>query len=298
MPVGTERAALRREAPVRKLLLLLAILVVLLPGAAVAVPVTLEDGSAVVTIDPDSPNGLSAWTVNGVSHVSYQWFWLRAGGELAETSIDALDRTAAVLSDVDDDGDDDTFFVSFADPSDRFALELRWSLAGSPFAPPTSAIASDIAVQVSLTNLTPADLDVTLFEYTDVDLFGSAVDDAALFSGTPPNTLEVTDSSGLVRYESVSSSPPSAVEAALFDRTLASLTDGMLTVLSGARSAEGDVTGTVAWDLRLEPAASFLLSQDQVIRVAAIPEPSVALLLAAGLAGLGAARRGQGGSTR
>ena len=274
---------------------LLVVLAALVPGAATAVPVTLEDGSAVVTIDPDSQTGLSAWTVNGVSHVSTQWFWLRAEGVGPEFSLDTLDRTAAVLSDTDADGDDDTYFLALTDPQDRFALELRWSLAGSPFAPPTALVSSDIAVQVSLTNLTDANLDLSLFEYSDVDLFGSAVDDAALFSGAPPNTLEVTDSSGLVLYESVFTGPPSRVEAALFDETLASLNDGGLTGLSGALDAEGDVTATVVWDLLLDPGATFALSQDQVIRVSPIPEPSVALLVAAGLAALGARRRGRGG---
>ena len=108
--------------------------------------------------------------------------------------------------------------------------------------------------------------------------------------------LWIATQSGLARYESVFTGPPSAVEAALFEVTLASLEDGSPTTLSGALAAEGDVTGSVAWDLTLGPGATLLLSQDQAIHVAPIPEPAAALLVAAGLAALGATRRGHGGN--
>jgi hypothetical protein len=130
-----------------------------------------------------------------------------------------------------------------------------------------------------------------LFQYIDVDLFTSFADDEAVFTGSPPNTATVTDASGLGLWESVWAPRPGSVEAALFDATLASLTDAAPTTLSGASSAAGDVTLAAAWSALLAPDASFLLSQDQRIDVSPIPEPSVLVLLGAGLVGLAARGR-------
>lgn len=259
---------------------------------AAAVPVLLEDGSAVVAIDPDSQEGVNGWAVNGVTHVRSQGFWYRVGSSGPEASLDALAETARVVSDTDADGKADTLFLGLSDPQQRFALQLRWTLAGSPFAPVTAGAASDLALQLTLTNTSGSPLDISLFQHTDVDLFGSFVDDSAVWSGAGgPNTVLVTDSTGLAEWESVFTPRPSAVEASLFDATLASLNDGSATALSGATSAAGDVTVSAVWQTLLAPGGSLLVSQDQQIRVAPIPEPSLAVLLGSGLVGLAAARR-------
>ncbi len=263
-----------------------------LAGPAAAVPVVLQDGSAVVSIDPGSQDGVHGWAVNGVTHVRTQWLWTRVGSDGPEASIDTLAETARVISDTDADGSADTLFLALTDPLERFSLELRWSLAGSPFGPLTAGAASDLALQLTLTNTSGSPLDISLFQYTDVDLFGSFVDDAALWSGSGgPNTALVTDSTGLVEWESVFTPRPSAVEASLFDSALAGLNDGAATSLSGALSADGDVTVAAVWRALLAPGASLLVSQDQQIRVVPIPEPSLAVLLGSGLTGLAMARR-------
>jgi hypothetical protein len=260
---------------------------------AQALPVTLQDGSALVTIDPGSPDGVSGWAVDGITHLRTQWFWVRVGAAGPETSLDALTETARLASDTDADDQLDTLLLALADPAQRFAMELRWSLAGTPFGPITAGSASDLALQLRLTNTSGAPLDVTLFQYTDVDLFNTFADDSALWSGGPggPNTALVSDSTGLAEWESVWTPRPTAVEASLYDAVLASLLDGDPTALTGALAAAGDVTVTAAWSALLAPGASLLLSQDQQIRIAPIPEPSLALLVGAGLAGLAASRR-------
>jgi hypothetical protein len=238
--------------------------------------------------------------VHGIAHLRTQSFWVRVGAAGPESSIDALTETARVASDTDADGQDDTLFLALADPAQRFALELRWSLSGSPFAPPTAGAASDLALQITLTNTSGGPLDVSLFQYTDVDLFGSFADDAAAWSGGPggPNTATVTDSTGLATWESVWTPRPTAVEASLFDAALASLEDGDPTSLSGALTAEGDVTVTALWRALLAEGGSLLVSQDQRIGVAPIPEPSVLVLLGGGLTALAVHRRRRAGVPR
>lgn len=101
----------------------------------------------------------------------------------------------------------------------------------------------------------------------------------------------MTDSTGLAEWESVWTPRPTAVEASLYDTALASLLDGDPTALTGALAAAGDVTVTAAWRVLLPAGGTWLLSQDQQIRVAPVPEPSLALLVGAGLAALAASRR-------
>lgn len=261
-------------------------------GPVGAVPVLLQDGSALVSIDPDAQDLVSGWAVNGVTHLRSQGFWFRVGDTGPEASFDTLAETLRVISDTDADGQADTLFLALADPDERFAIEARWSLAGSPFGPLTAGNASDLALQLTLTNIGATPLDISLFQHTDIDLFGSFIDDTALWSGSGgPNTALVTDATSLGEWESVFTPRPNAVEASLFDSALARLNDGAATTLSGVPVASGDVTVTALWQTLLAPGGSFLLSQDQQIRVLPIPEPSLSVLIASGLAMLAASRR-------
>lgn len=263
--------------------------------AAHSLPVTLEDGAAIVVIDPATSEGLSPWTVDGVVHVREQGFWWRIGPGGGEQPLSALDLASLFSTDTDGDGDLDTLSLSFSDPAGRFDVQARWSLLGAPFGSPTTGSGADLAVQLAVFNRTASVLDFHLFQYTDVDLFGSFADDTALFAS--PGQVSVSDGSGLAVFESVWLPTPGSSEAALFDALLASLGDAAPTALSGAAAAgPGDVTFAVAWNALLAPGGSFLMSQDQQVRVAPIPEPGVALLLGSGLAGLALARRSARGA--
>jgi len=264
----------------------------LLATGAQAVPVTLEDASALLTVDPVAAEGLSAWTVNGVQHVRTQRLFVRVGDAGPEVPVDTLALDASLASDTDADGRHDTLFLRYLDPAERFRLEIRFVLDGSPFAPVQAGAASDLATQITLVNTGVSVLDVSLFQYTAVDLFGSFVDDEATFG--PPggaNTATVTDSSGLATYQSVFTRAPDGVEAALFGATLGRLLDGTATTLDGSLSASGDVTLAASWDAMLAPGGALLLSQDQQVLVLPIPEPATALMLGLGLAGLALHRR-------
>lgn len=268
----------------------LAVALALAAGPSAAVSVTLADGASVVTLDPDAPEGLSAWAVDGVTHVREQGFWWRVGVGGGEQPLSALDLTSSLSSDTDGDGDLDTLTLGFADPAGRFDVQARWSLLGAPFGAPTSGTGADLAVQLAVLNRTGSVLDFHLFQYTDADLFGSFADDAALFSS--PGHATVTDGSGLAAWESAWLPTPGGFDAALYGALLASLADGAPSALSGAGAAgPGDVTLAVSWSALLAPGGSFLISQDQQVRVAPIPEPGVGLLLGSGLAGLAIGRR-------
>jgi hypothetical protein len=262
---------------------------------AVAVPVTLQDGSAVVSIDPDSQDGVSGWAVNGITHLRTQWVWLRVGDSGPETSIDALAETARLLSDGNGDGQDDTLVLGLADPQQRFTLELRWTLTGSPFGPPSAGATSDLAFQLAFTNTSGAPLDFTLFQYTDVDLFNTFADDSAGWSGPGAGAMATaTDSTGLATWESSWTPDPGDVEATLYDGALQRLNDDEPTTgLLPVHSASGDVTVTAVWRAFFLDGSKGTIEfgQQQQLRIAPVPEPALLALLAGGLAALASRRR-------
>lgn len=249
--------------------------------AAQAMGVTLRDGGAVVDFDGESREGLTSWTVDGIRHMRQQGFWIRAGSDAAEVSFADLDLTSLVASDSDMDGDDDRLTADYQDPAGRFAVTLDVALTGL-LGSPSAGSESDIVLELFLTNTGAAPLDVTLFQYTDVDLFGSFSDDSAVFSGMGA-ALDIDDSTGLARYAADFGPTPDAVEASLFDALLASLEDGGATTLSGALSASGDVTTAASWSRTLGVDTRFDLLQTQSIRVDPVSAPEPAGLLAIGL---------------
>lgn len=269
--------------PIRLLVALL-ILPSFAPAASEAAPVLLEDGVAFVDVDPASQDGLTAWTVNGVQHVRTQWFWLAPVGA-PETSLDLV-HSVATPSDAGGDGHDETLDIAFDGQSSTYLADLRYALTGSaPSATDASAF-SQLSIELTI-QATQAPLHLRLFQYGDVDLLGSYDDDEALFAA---GIATATDASGLASWESSWDLAPTAVDAAVYDATLASLNDGAPTALTGSASASGDVTLAAMWEFEIPAGGSFTLRQTQTIRV--VPEPGVALLLALGLAGLAARRQG------
>ena len=268
---------------------LAAALVTVPAGPAFALSVALEDGVATLEID-EATGAVSAWTADGAVHVREQAFYWRVGPAGGESTLAALDLLSSDSTDGDGDGDLDSLVLGFRDPGGRFDVEARFALTGSAFGSPSSGASSTLTVDLTVVNTSAGSLDLALFQYTDADLFGSFADDLASFGAS--NGGGVADGSGLATWESAWNAAPDSVEASIYGALLASLGDGAATALSGALSAgPGDVTLGVGWLRSLAGGGSFTWSQTQRIDVAAIPEPSVALLLAGGLVALAAGRR-------
>jgi hypothetical protein len=96
---------------------------------------TLEDDNSKVKINTGSPAGQYDWLVDGpgpvdIDHMAKQWFWFRVGPSGPEASIDTLSILAEGLSDTNIDGEKETLFVRYEDPSGDFQIEITFKVTG------------------------------------------------------------------------------------------------------------------------------------------------------------------------
>lgn len=248
--------------------------------AVEAAPMVIEDKNSTVWIDPDSPDGMSSWAVDGTDHLFQQWFWYRLEGMGQEQALNNLGFLGAQTSDTNFlvDPRHDTLTAYYGDLQ-GFYVAARSSVQGGL---PGSG-ASDIAEQIAFHNLTSETVKLWFFQYVDFNLNGTPDNDTVHIQGG--NTAIQTDAVATVS-ETVVVSMPVRLETNFYDNTLQSLNDGAVTVLSdNAGPLTGDVTWAFEWYIDVPAGGSLHISKDKNL----IPEPGTMALL--GLGGLAMIRR-------
>jgi hypothetical protein len=257
-------------------LLSITVIVALSAIPSLADSVTLNSGNSVAHFNTKATDvgtkGLDSWTVNGVQQVSQDWIWYRVGAAGGEASLDTLTQSG-ILSTAT------TLEVLYTGAG--FTADVKYSLAAG--ATPTSS--SDLQRTITIQNTSGAPLNFHLFEYSDYDLAGTAGGDTVHFV----NANNVVQTDGVTQISEAVLSP-SHSEAAFFNSTLASLSDGNPTTLSdtpavGTNLGPGDVTWAYQWDPVIAAGGSFITSPDSLIST--VPEPSSIALVISGLLGLG-----------
>lgn len=244
---------------------------------------TLSDLNSSITVDPSSSSGVSSWHVDGVNQLYQQWYWGRMGSTGGESSLDNLTLLNAKASDTNFNPGNNVLALQYGNSQ----LQVNVSMSLQGFA--AGSRMSDLATQVSFTNLTGTAETLHIFQYSDFDLSGISGNDTAV--ATNGNTIVQTDG-GMILTDSASPTP-SGWQIGLYPTLLNSLTNGTPTTLNDSGSGTtGDITYAREWDFTLNPAGSANSSSgfslDQHITV---PDPGTVLLLAAGMLGLAGANR-------
>jgi len=234
---------------------------------------TLSDGNSVVQIDGASQTGLFNWSVDGQNQASQQWFWYRVGSSGGESSINTIGAATAVQSDAS--------HLSLTYTASQFSIQIVYSLLGGS----GGSGASDLSEQVNISN--PSHLDFHFFQYSDLDLGGTAGGDSIQLGTNLSGMFNEAFQSeaGTTLAETVTSPGANHASAAFFNSTLTLLNDGNPTTLNGNAGplGPGDVTWAFEWD---STQTSILVSKDLNIS-GVVPEPSTLSLLSSAIVAFG-----------
>lgn len=144
---------------------------------------------------------------------------------------------------------------------------------------------------VRISNMTAAPITISLFQYNDFDLGGTALGDRAML--TSPVGMMQWDGATVVNQNVTARVAPRWMIGTW--PTVSSLISGTTNNLPNATSplGPGDMTYAWQWEVTLAPArtagSTFVMSSDKIYQ--SVPEPASMLALGAGLAAVAARRR-------
>ena len=251
--------------------------VLLLSLGASAQDITIANKNSSLDVNTNTSAGVINWNVDGVDYAKNQWFYYRVGSG-PESPLQSITSSPAVA--ITSLSSFARLNLTYANSSYSVLTSLR--LTGNTPGSGRSQLNEDITVS----NLSGSPLDLHFFQYSDFDLFGTTGGQSVQFYQNSANNQyykAVQNDGTRTVTETVNSTifPIGHFEAALFNDTLSSLTDGTPTTLNDITSAGvGDVSFSYQWDVTLAPGASFQLSK--LIEI--VPEPSSMAILA--LAGI------------
>lgn len=253
----------------------------LLPGMLSAEVFTVYDLNSSLTVEPNSDNGITTWRIDGVDHMSKQWFWYRSGGTGPEQPIHQLGTLQCKLSDVG--GDPNCERLSLRYTGSGVQVDIMFTLNGSTAGSGTSHVSEAITI----TNNGSSTLEFHLFQYSDFDLNGSAQDANVAITGG--NTATQTDEGLVCISESVSTRRPDHYQVDFVSNILASLSDANATSLNDANGpvGPGDLSWAFQWDLSIPAGSSETINKTKSV----VPEPATLGLLGAAWAVMAFRRR-------
>lgn len=252
---------------------------------ALADTITLQDvgtTATIETVDQGGRVGMTNWSIDGTNYLYEQWFWVRIGDQVGQTSLDQLYQ--GYVQDVDDPTSATLKFATGASTAPRVTIDIVYGLLGGGIGTGTA----DITEQIRIKNLTGQTQTIHFFQYCDFDLGGLASQDTVWMRNA--NVVEQTN--GLYRISETSAIPTvSRFELGLYPSTVVNLNSGQTYNLANAigdwatvAPVVGDATWAFQWDVTLANGASFIISKDKHL---VVPEPLTMISGFLAISGLG-----------
>jgi hypothetical protein len=273
-------------------------LTLLLAGPAAAQPGgTLTDATAMYSQPPGpsgqslaSPSGVQFRPDTGIGSQLYQnWWYYRVQGDTREYPFgDYLRSTGGSIASTQNTYLGNTATVKWTETSSTSVTRFLATYISNLTHTGTNAATLNQTFRID--NPGTAALNITLFNYADLDVNGQAVSDTDSATGGVAGTT-ITDGPFRMTHTITGSVPANAYQVAQFPALINQMVDAGAQNLnnSGLPFGPGDYTDAFQWDLSI-PAGSFV-TVGSLITVAPVPEPGTLFLAGAAAAGAVAWRR-------
>jgi hypothetical protein len=231
----------------------------------------ITHGDARFEFASSTTQGLASFFPNGAGttdHLFQNWWWYRVSGAPSETPMTWPPTTQSYVG--------STATLGGTGASGQFSWELEIELTDG--AGPSQAA---VVEWMSITNNTADPLSLSLFNYADFDINGSAASDSATLIS--PTEMEITDGADFARFAGVDAD---AWQVTPWSTLRGQLLDGGVTDLAGTGLpfGPGDFTGAFQWNLEIAAGDTVRVRENLYINQT-VPEPaSVCLLVLGGLA--------------
>jgi hypothetical protein len=247
-----------------------AVAMMFVAGAQAQTSVT--NNNSVITVNPASPNGMTAWSIGGNNILNQHSFYYRLGSG-ASSAISSLH----LLSQSSTDKAITTTYENGSSPgASTFSLSVSYSLAGGL----ASSGVSDIAEQITISSLNNAVLTGFRF-YQYASFIGANNVELSQSTRTGLFNDAYVYGPGLSVQESVDTGVvPGANEGEADANTLFNVQNG--------NTLNNSLTGTggswaFAWDENIGAGGSVIISKD-LNAIVPVPEPSTWALFLVGVA--------------
>ncbi|MGE0481844.1 MAG: PEP-CTERM sorting domain-containing protein [Phycisphaerae bacterium] len=194
----------------------------------------------------------------GTDHLFQNWWWFRANDETRESAFFNATGTVAAGN---------TATTSWTFPLFNAALTY--------VATDTGLNVGQVTETMVITNTSPAELRLNLYNYTDYDVAATAGSDSAVLSGA--GLMTITDGPWTAQFGAAGAS---AYQVTSFATVRGLLANALVDNLNntGLPFGPGDFTGAFQWTLTIPGGGTATFSE----RLAIVPEPSALALLAIG----------------